>query len=250
LVGFAEMLLFSGVMGFSIFLSLPLVLWRGTDARKAGLLTAVAVGILVFLVADVFADAAPTLYSGGSYYGYGSSPYYDAAFLASLAAGFLAIYLFDGRSRAALSPAKLSLMIALGIGFQNLTEGLVFGSLGVAIGLTGATLVVLVGFTLQNLTEGFPIASPFLHGVKAEAKVLFPLFFIGGVPTLMGAAVGFYYNSAVFELVFEGVAIGSILYVILPMLSHLFKSLGDGDRRLVYAGVFVGFLLGSLVNLV
>ena len=72
------------------------------------------------------------------------------------------LFIAENRSRAGLSTTQLALIIALGMGFQNLTEGLVFGALGATIGLTGTTLVVLVGFVFQNITEGFPIASPFL----------------------------------------------------------------------------------------
>ena len=250
MVSFAYMILFSGIMGFSIYLSLPVIFQKGRDARTTELLVAVAIGILVFLMADVFSDVSPILYSSGGYYGYGSSPYYDTVFIASLAVGFVALYLFESRSKTALNPKQHSLVIALGIGFQNLTEGLVFGSLGVAIGLTGATLVVLVGFTYQNVTEGFPIASPFLNRVEAKTSVLLGLFFVGGVPTVIGGAVGFFYSSTVFNLVFDGVAIGSILYVILPMLKNLFKGLEGRSGRAVYLGVFIGFLIGSLVNLI
>lgn len=250
MVAFADVLLFSGVMGFSIYFSLPIIFQRRRDARTTQLLVAVAIGILVFLMADVFSDVSPILYSTGSYYGYGSSPYYDTVFVASLATGFMALYLFESRSKTALSPTRLSLLIALGIGFQNLTEGLVFGSLGVAIGLTGATLVVLVGFTFQNVTEGFPIASPFLKKVEARTGVLLGLFFVGGVPTVIGGAVGFYFSSTVFNLVFDGIAIGSILYVILPMLKSLFREIEEGSKRAVYLGVFIGFLIGSLVNMI
>ncbi|MGP8125146.1 MAG: hypothetical protein ACLQEQ_04655 [Nitrososphaerales archaeon] len=250
MVGFAETLIFSAVMGFSIYLSLPVILRGKRDARTSRLLVAIAIGILIFLMADVFSDVTPTLYSASSLYGYGSSPYYDSVFMVSLAVGFLALYYFENRSKASLTPTQLSLIIAIGIGLQNLTEGLVFGSLGVALGLTGATLVVLVGFTLQNVTEGFPIASPFLGTVGAKTDVLLGLFFIGGIPTVIGGAVGFYYSSTVFDVIFDGIAIGCILYVILPMLKNLFKESGGASQKVIYMGIFLGFVLGSLVNLI
>jgi ZIP family zinc transporter len=247
---FAETLFFSAIMGFSIYLSLPVVFHRRRDETTTKLLVAVAIGILIFLMADVFSDVTPTLYGASSFYGYGSSPFYDLVFMVSLAAGFLTLYCFENRSKESLTPTQLSLIIALGIGFQNLTEGLVFGALGVALGLTGVTLVVLVGFTFQNITEGFPIASPFLGKVETKTGILLGLFFIGGLPTVIGGATGFFYSSTVFDVIFDGVAIGSILYVILPMLKNLFKESGGASQRVIYMGIFLGFVLGSLVNMI
>jgi len=246
---FAETLVLSAIMGFSIYISLPVVLHKGTGARRIKILTAIAVGILIFLMGDVFTDAAASMYNG-SLYGYGSSASNDAIFSVSLAAGFLVLYVAETRSKEGLTPTQLALVIAVGMGFQNLTEGLVFGSLGVAIGLSRAALVVLVGFIFQNITEGFPIASPFLGKPEGKLGLMLVLFLIGGLPTVMGGIVGFYYNSPTFDLVFDGVAIGAILYAILPMLKGIFRESSLDLQRLGYLGVCIGFLLGFLVNLV
>jgi zinc transporter, ZIP family len=246
---FAETLVLSSVMGLSIFVSLPIVLHKGTGQRRTTLLTAVAVGILIFLMGDVFTDAAASLYNG-SLYGYGSSVSNDVLFAIALEAGFLVLFLAESRSKKGLTPTQLALVIAVGMGFQNLTEGLVFGSLGVAVGLSGAALVVLVGFIFQNITEGFPIASPFLGKAQGEMRALLVFFLIGGLPTILGGAVGFFYNSVTFDLIFDGVAIGAILYAVLPMLRAIFRDSTLEMQRLSYLGVFVGFLLGFLVNLV
>lgn len=243
------MLALSAIMGFSIFLSLPVVLNKRTGERRITLLTAVAAGILVFLMGDIFSDAAASMYDG-SLYGYGSSPSNDLVFAISLAAGFLVLFLGGSRSKKDLTPTQLALIIAIGMGFQNLTEGLVFGSLGVKLGLSGAALVVLVGFVFQNVTEGFPIASPFLGRAQGKEKVILAFFLIGGLPTIAGGAIGFYYNSATFGLVFDGVAVGAILYAVLPMLRAVFRDSALNLQRLGYLGVFVGFLLGFLVNLI
>lgn len=248
MLGFGLVLLFSAVMGFSIYLSLPIVLSKRTGEMRTKLFNAVAIGILVFLMADVFSDVATVLYNG-SYFGYGSSPYYDTVFAISLAAGFLVLYVAENRSRNGLTQTQLALIIALGIGFQNLTEGLLFGSLGSLLGLTGAALVVLVGFIFQNVTEGFPITSPFLGQLEKKTRVILLLLLIGGLPTVIGGAVGFYYTSNVFDLVFDGLAIGAILYVILPMLKTAFREMDYAKQRMVYVGVFLGFLVGFLVNL-
>jgi zinc transporter, ZIP family len=248
-VDFAETVLLSLVMGLSIYLSLPIVLHKNTGERRTKLLTSVAIGILVFVMADVFSNAAGSLYNG-TLYNFGSSPYYDLVFIGALAAGFLVLLVAGSRSKAGLTSTGLSLVIAIGMGFQNLTEGLVFGSLAVAFGLSGAALVVLVGFILQNISEGFPIASPFLGKTEGKEGMIALLFAVGGVPTVIGGAVGFFYNSTIFDLVFDGVAIGAILYAILPMLRALLREASPEMLRQSYLGVFIGFLLGFLVNLV
>ena len=245
---FAETVLFSSIMGLSIFLSLPVILNKSTGVRMTKLLTSIAIGILIFLMGDVFADAADLLYNG-SLYGFGSSPSNDMVFAIALTAGFLVLFLMENRTTAGLTPIQLSLIIAVGMGFQNLTEGLVFGSLGVSFGLSGAALVVLVGFILQNITEGFPIASPFLGKTEGKGGLLLLFFLIGGVPTILGGAIGFFYSSSTFDLAFDGVAIGAILYAILPMLRALFRESSRNLQRLSYFGVFMGFLIGFLVNL-
>ena len=251
MVGFLGTVLFSLIMGFSIYLSLPIVLWRKMSERVGRLLNAVAIGILAFLMCDVFSNVAASLYAGGSLYGYGANPALSAVFAASLAVGFFMLYVFENSSPRGLSPARMSFMIALGMGLQNLTEGLVFGSLAAGIGpLSGVALVVLVGFILQNITEGFPIAAPFLRHDQKKLGTMALLFLLGGLPTVIGGVVGFYYSSAMFNVAFDGLAIGAILYVLLPMIKHQIRDMDNMRQRLVYAGVFVGFLIGFLVNLI
>jgi zinc transporter, ZIP family len=249
ILDFPDTLALSAVMGLSIYISLPLLMNRKLGASGTRLLLAAAIGILIFLLLDIFSDVAPILYSTGTLAGYGSSPTYDAVFTLSVIAGFAILFLFENRSHKGLSQTRLALLIALGIGFQNLTEGLVFGSLGVTLGLTGVTLAVLVGFTFQNLTEGFPIASPFLGRDSWKVPTMIGLFLVGGLPTILGGGLGYYYSSRYFTLVFNGVAIGTILYVILPMLKMLFRDMDHAAQRIAYLGVFLGFIAGFVVNL-
>jgi zinc transporter, ZIP family len=249
MAGFPEIVLFSAIMGLSIFLSIPVVLRRGTGQLMTKFLNAIAIGILIFLIGDVFSDVSSNLYNK-SYYGYGSSLPVDLAFGLSFAAGFLILFILENRTKVGLTPSRLALIIALGMGFQNLTEGLVFGSLGVALGLSGAALVVLVGFILQNITEGFPIASPFLGRTEGKVVQMILLFLIGGLPTIIGGAIGFFYNGTILDVAFDGAAIGAILYAILPMLRMLFRETDRISQRAGYIGVFLGFLIGFLVNLI
>jgi zinc transporter, ZIP family len=263
--GFAVFLAFTAAMGLSIFLSLPIVYSRRAQGRWAVGLNAAAIGILVFLLADIFSDVAPLLYPTG---GYVADPRTTVAFGVAFAVAFLALYGVDNLPRVAprgvgkgdesrevrdVSPRRTALIIALGIGLQNLTEGLVFGVNWTA-GAVGILAVVFVGFFLQNVTEGFPIASPFL-GTNAPRDVpeMVGLFLVGGLPTILGGVIGYFWSSSLFLVVFDALAIGAIAYVILPMLRVAFRPLASKElsvarNRIVYLGVMVGFLIGFAVN--
>src|SRR5437870_13117537 len=56
LYSLSEIFLLGAVAGFTIFLGLPVMLFRISDKKK-GLLNAIAIGILVFLVVDVLGKA-------------------------------------------------------------------------------------------------------------------------------------------------------------------------------------------------
>jgi ZIP family zinc transporter len=263
---------FTAAMGLSIFLSLPVVYARRAQGSWAVVLNAVAIGILVFLLADIFSDVAPILYPNGSYV---ANPGYTAAFAIAFVVAFVGLFLVDNiprnapRGTDAGDPTaqpnddnvtdvdsgirRTALIIALGIGLQNLTEGLVFGGNWTA-GQLGVLAIIFVGFFLQNVTEGFPIASPFL-GTKAKRglAMMAGLFLIGGLPTLLGGAIGYYWSSTLFLVIFDALAIGAIAYVILPMLRVAFKPLESRAasvrrNKIVYLGVMAGFVLGFLVN--
>ncbi len=259
----------TAAMGLSIFLSLPIVYSKRAQGRWAVALNAVAIGILVFLLADIFSDVAPILYPSG----YVAVASYSVAFGCAFVVAFLGLYAVDNLPRSgprALAggdpalpappvpdsgPRTTALIIALGIGLQNLTEGLVFGVNWTA-GALGILAVVFFGFFLQNVTEGFPIASPFL-GTRAKRSVtlMVGLFLVGGLPTLIGGAIGYYWSNAMFITIFDALAIGAIAYVILPMLRVAFRPLESREaslarNQLVYLGVMVGFALGFAVNAV
>lgn len=246
----------TSLMGLSIFLSLPVVYSRRAQGRWAIGLNAGAIGILVFLLADIFSDVSPILYPSG----YVANLGYSVAFAVAFLAAFLGLYAVDNLpARAAAvregGPRVTALIIALGIGLQNLTEGLVFGVNWTA-GAIGILAVVFVGFLLQNITEGFPISSPFLGTRERRGlPMMVGLFLIGGLPTLIGGAIGYYWSNQLFLVIFDALAIGAIAYVILPMLRVAFRPLETPEasarrNRIVYLGVMVGFALGFVVNAV
>jgi zinc transporter, ZIP family len=258
---FPLFIVLTSVMGLSIFLSLPIVYHKRAQGRWAVGLNAGAIGILVFLLADVFSDVSPILYP----HGYVADLGYSALFAAAFLVAFIGLYIVDNLPRRSTVPPgapaqtiehsvrTTAVIIALGIGLQNLTEGLVFGANWNA-GTLGILAVVFVGFFLQNVTEGFPIASPFLGtDAKRGVAMMAGLFLIGGLPTIIGGAMGYYWSSNVFLVFFDALAIGAIAYVILPMLRVAFRPLDSREasirrNRLVYIGVMLGFLIGFAVN--
>ena len=240
------------LMGLSIYLSMPIILMKSSRSRTMTILNAAAIGILIFLLADVFSDASTIIYTNSTS-SYLASPIYAATFAVAVAACFLILYAIEHRSRNAnLTPAMMALIIAVAIGFQNLTEGLVFGAAWAA-GTVGLIGVIFVGFFLQNVTEGFPITSPFLGRADPRWGMLALFFLVGGLPTVAGGLVGYYWASDLFDIVFDALAIGAILYCILPMLRIAFRPADPPDatflkQRLTYVGILIGFLLGFVVN--
>ncbi len=252
MANFPELVALSTVMGLSIFLSMPVVLHKRMASRTITILNSAAIGILVFLLADIFSDAAPVIYSNSSNI-FVANATYALAFSVAVAGCYLVLFATEHRSRGTkATPMSLALIVALAIGFQNLTEGLVFGA-SWAVGAVGLSTVVFVGFFLQNVTEGFPIAAPLLGQSDRRLGVLAMFFLIGGLPTIIGGVVGFFYSSTLFDLVFDALAIGAILYSILPMLRTAFRPAVPPEatytkQRLTYLGILLGFLVGFLVN--
>ena len=67
MVAFTEAIALSAIMGLSIYLSLPIILGKNQDERRVSFLTAMAVGILIFLIGDVFLDAEVDVYNVSLY---------------------------------------------------------------------------------------------------------------------------------------------------------------------------------------
>ncbi len=247
---FYEMLGLAFIMGFSIFLSFPIMLRKKTSPKTTILLVSFAVGILIFLIGDIFSDVASQLYVSGSYV---ANPLSTLIFIASVGGLYGFLYFIENPRKLSSSnvpfvPKKVALIVAIGMGLQNLTEGLVFGYAYV-VGLTGLFLVILTGFILQNFTEGFPIVSPFIGVERPNMAYIAGLYFIGGFPTIAGSLIGYHYANPSLNIIFDGLAIGAIIYVLIPMSRNLFRQ-ADLARvqSLIYSGVIAGFIIGFAVN--
>jgi ZIP family zinc transporter len=262
-----QIVLLGAVAGFTIFLGLPLGRIRTVDMRVRASLSALATGILVFLLYDVMGGAVTPvetaledrswrLFAGyaallavGFSIGLMSLVYYDRWLHRRRATklvgpGAAAVDEFSNRGiLASLTPARrLAVLIATGIGLHNFGEGLAIGQ-SAAAGQIALAVTLIVGFGLHNATEGFGIVGPMTADAERPSwAFLGVLGLIGGGPTFVGTIVGQAWVSEALNVLFFSLAAGSILYVVLQ-LSHI-------NRRfnmpvlvmwMLIAGVALGF---------
>jgi ZIP family zinc transporter len=140
----------------------------------------------------------------------------------------------------------LALLIAVGIGLHNFSEGLAIGQSAAAGALQLAT-ILLIGFGLHNMTEGFGIAGP-LTGQKVTWQFIVLLGLIGGGPTFLGTVVGTVFHSTELFIFCLALAAGAILYVVIELLgaARRYKNM----QQLMMWGLLLGFLLGYLSDLI
>ena len=272
-----QILVLGAVAGATIFIGLPLGRLSTTNIRLKAALSALATGILLFLLYDVIhgsiepVDEALTgAVDGGSWAHFA---WYTALFAVGFAVGLMSLVYYDGwmkrkRDEAALgpgaasaaefeqswvgslsAPAWLSVLIATGIGLHNFSEGLAIGQAG-ASGEISLAVVLIVGFGLHNATEGFGIVAP-LSGepVRPSWRFLLLLGLIGGGPTFVGTLIGQAWVSEALSILFLALAAGSILYVVLELVNV--------NRRMaskqfiawfVLLGLFLGFATEFVVE--
>ena len=273
-----QLLVLGALAGFTIFLGLPIGRIRSASVRLKAALSALATGILLFLLWDVlvhgiepvedalksatdqggswvdFARLAVT-FAAGATVGLMSLVYYDRWFgrqrsKAMLGPGAASAAEFDRSWVAGLSPAAwLALLIATGIGLHNFSEGLAIGQSAAQDQVTLA-LVLIIGFGLHNATEGFGIVAP-LSGSETRPswKFLALLGLIGGGPTFVGTLLGHVWVNETVSVAFLALAAGSILYVVIQLMNVNQKL---GYKTLVawmlLAGLFLGFATDFIIE--
>lgn len=143
------------------------------------------------------------------------------------------------------SPKALALMIAVGIGLHNFSEGLAIGQ-SAATGALSLATILIIGFALHNMTEGFGIAGPLAHQ-RVSWGFIGLLGLIGGGPTFLGTVVGIIYQSPQVFILFLALAAGSILYVIAELLGVARRA---ASAEVIMWGLAIGFFLGYLTDLI
>jgi zinc transporter, ZIP family len=260
-------ILLGAIAGFTIFLGLPVGRLRHLSRNVRGLLNSVATGILLFLLWDVLSKASEPLDKALSDLRRGDIANFvvlTALFLGGLALGLMSLIYFNrhvgwrlartrnaatgagpGAVASAVAPLTsgraLALMIAVGLGLHNLSEGLAIGQAS-ASGAISFAAVLIIGFGLHNVTEGFGIAAPLAADSQLPSwRFLGLVGLVGGGPTLLGTVIGYSFISPYAFVLFLTLAAGALVYVINEMSAV--------NRRQVGAviagwGIFIGFSAG------
>ena len=298
LIDYWQLLILGAIAGFTIFLGLPLAGLKNSSLKKRGFLNAFAIGILVFLIIDVFSHAWESTEEAANDVVAGKSPLSSAilslvAMFGGLGIGLLGLTWYESKYMKKMSTVqakssfakemsgdiaatgrgeetsvsragvghnqqhqllqqqevnlyKLSMMIAIGIGVHNFSEGLAIGQSYVS-GAIALAVLLIIGFGIHNATEGFGIAGP-LTGLVKRPKIRFLILvgLIGGGPTFVGTLLGSLWSSNVASILFLSVAGGALIYVSMLMYNSGRKQTANS---VLMVGIFVGLFAGFITDL-
>jgi ZIP family zinc transporter len=269
-----QVALLGAIAGFTIFLGLPLGRLRNPAPRLKAGLNAVAIGILIFLLWDVLGQAWEPTDAALTEGHWGKATVSGLVLAIGLTVGLIGLVQYDRWSahrnapasprpphgpgaaaateltRIGASPAaRLSLMIAVGIGLHNFAEGLAIGN-SAASGNISLAVLLIVGFGLHNATEGFGIVAPVAaEGTRPAWGTLALLGLIGGGPTFIGTLIGQRVVNDSLSVVFLGLAAGSILYVIVELLAVARRAnLKQLTTGMILLGLLLGFATDAIVT--
>lgn len=139
----------------------------------------------------------------------------------------------------------IALLIALGIGFHNLGEGLVVGA-AFALGEASLGSFLVIGFILHNITEGIGIVAPISKDRPSTLWFLAMLLLAGG-PAILGTWIGGFAFSPLLGVIFLGIGMGAIWQVIFEVGLLLQRDAERSGGSLVTWPNFFGLLIGILV---
>lgn len=139
----------------------------------------------------------------------------------------------------------VALLIALGIGFHNLGEGLVVGA-AFALGEAALGSFLVIGFILHNITEGIGIAAPMTRD-NPSFKWFLALLLISGGPAIIGALIGGFAFSPLLAVIFLGIGAGAIWQVIYEVGQLMRRDAEKEGVPLIHWINVAGLLIGIAV---
>jgi zinc transporter, ZIP family len=214
---------------------------RQLGRRTMTFLMAATAGLLIFLGLDTIAEAlevaaeVPSAFQGIGLIGIGAV----ATFLLLDAISRRQTEVTGSESERRLA---IALMIAIGIGFHNLGEGLAIGA-AYNVGEIALGTFLVVGFIIQNITEGLGIIAPVLRDRPTIGRLAL-MGLIGGGPAIIGAWIGGYTPSPILAVLFLAIGTGAIFEVVYE-IAKLIKR--DMERESMPMTVFGGVLTGMLM---
>lgn len=282
LVGYVQVLFLGAFAGLTILFGMPLAVIQKVSLKKKGFLNAFATGILIFLIVDVLSHAWTTTANAATGAFAGTAPLWVAvvdlaAMFGGIGIGLLGLTWYGRRYMRASSPPaavapspeigsgssgrsrqelrliqqvdayRLSMMIAIGIGAHNFSEGLAIGQ-SYASGAIGLALILIIGFAAHNTTEGFGIAAP-LSGLakRPSNRFLLTAGLVGGGPTFIGTVLGSLWASPIAYIFFLALAGGALVYVTMLMYNSGRRQI---TNDILMLGFFVGITAGFLTDLI
>jgi zinc transporter ZupT len=238
--GFTLIGLYVGVI--PIFLG---IFWfpalRQLGRRTMTFLMAATAGLLIFLGLDTLVEAlevaaeVPSSFQGIGLIGIGAV----ATFLLLDAISRRQTVVTGSETDRRLAVA---MMIAIGIGFHNLGEGLAIGA-AYNVGEIALGTFLVVGFIIQNITEGLGIIAPVLRDRPSLSRLAW-MGLIGGAPAIVGAWIGGYTPSPFLAVLFLAIGTGAIFEVVYEIAKLIQK---DTARESMPMTVFSGVLTGMLL---
>jgi len=248
-----QTVILGAVAGFTIYLGLPVGRIKGLSEKARSFLSMTSTGILIFLFFDIFSHLAEPIEGALGQANFGESFVFLMIFIAGLSIGLLGLIVFEKRfirfradASQVLTPTRLALLIASGIGLHNFSEGLAIGQ-SAGRGEIALAAILIIGFGLHNATEGFGIVGPLMGKERPSWGFLGLAGLIGGGPTFVGTLVGYYFVSTAMSILFLALAAGALIYII----GELFRMNWQSATKLqASAGFLVGFLFALLTELV
>jgi zinc transporter, ZIP family len=180
---------------------------RRLSGQAMNFILALTIGLLLYLAVSTWLDAQE--FAAGLPAFWQGVPLIVLITLVTLGSLLVVGTRRKGQQRA---PLEVSYLIALGIGFHNLGEGLAIGA-AYALGAAALGSFLVLGFTLHNITEGVGIAAP----IARDQPPLYHfalLALVAGGPAILGVWIGGFAFNPVLATIFLAMGIGAILQVI------------------------------------